>query len=255
MLMVILQVKAHNSAVLEKLTQRTLRNIFSRIIKQRISMRDQSDSKGFTLMELVVVILIIAIVSGMVLFRSGSFGYLQQESTIRKISETITFLHHQAVADQIFYRMEFDIDKGQYQIGALRPTNEMVSNLPNLALDVGPLSLELSAFLNPALGRTYTMVPPPSIPSLAEPVLLPDGLIIEDIRGMNGKKVHGKGERAHIIFSPKGFSEFSVIHLQLKSGKEVTILVNPFSGITEISREYKDFQWTYGKNNKSKDNG
>ena len=57
---------------------------------------------------------------------------------------------------------------------------------------------------------------------------------------------------AYIRFSPRGFSEFSVIHLKLANEKDVTILVNPFTGEADIIRGYKDYEWTYGRNKKKK---
>ena len=58
---------------------------------------------------------------------------------------------------------------------------------------------------------------------------------------------------AYIRFSPRGFSEFAVIHLRTAAGKEITILINPFTGEAQIIREYKDFEWTYGKKKGSQD--
>ena len=55
-------------------------------------------------------------------------------------------------------------------------------------------------------------------------------------------------ESMQIIFSPKGFVDFSVIHLYNDRGGEYTILVNPFTGFTEQYNEYKDFEWTYNDN-------
>jgi hypothetical protein len=65
---------------------------------------------------------------------------------------------------------------------------------------------------------------------------------------MRGLKPASEGGTAYMLFSPRGFSEFSVIHIVLSNGAPVTILVNPFTGGTEIYREYKDFKWTYGRN-------
>lgn len=63
------------------------------------------NSSGFTLIELVLVIVIIGLVFGVVGLRGGSFDFWKEEGFIRRIAETLNFLHHQAVVDQAFYRM------------------------------------------------------------------------------------------------------------------------------------------------------
>jgi hypothetical protein len=92
------------------------------------------------------------------------------------------------------------------------------------------------------------MIPPPLFPSLAKPVPFPEGVTLTDVRTMRGMKTEGT---PYVHFSPRGFSEFCVIHLRLQNGSELTILVNPFTGLTEIYREYKDFEWTYGHQKKT----
>ncbi|MCB0317174.1 MAG: type II secretion system protein [Bdellovibrionales bacterium] len=211
-------------------------------------------SRGFTLIEMVIVMLIIAVASGFIVSRLGFFSFWKQEGSIKRLSEVIEFLHHQAVADQAHYKLEFNLDEDSYRVGVFQP--ELISeddNLSILASDAGYLSLELAAFLNPANATEGTLIPPPSFPSLAQPISLKPEIVIEDIRTMRGKKLASEGGTAFIMFSPRGFSEFSVIHLNAGEVTKVTILVNPFTGLTEIFQgtEFKDFEWTFGRNNDS----
>ena len=204
-------------------------------------------SSGFTLIELMVVIVVIGVVGGVFASRMGTFRYWQQEEFLRKLSDTLIFLHHQAVTDQVFYQIEFDLDENLYTIGAIPTTFLASEELQQQVADAGTLSLELAAFLNPSVGETYAVIPPPSYPSLAEPVLLPGDTYINDVRTMRGLRTRAQGGKAYILFSPRGFSEFGVIHLRFWGEADVTVLINPFTGLTEIYREYKDFEWTYGK--------
>lgn len=204
-------------------------------------------SFGFTLIELIVVILIIGLVSTLVVVRSGTYTRLQEESFLRRLSETIVFLHHQAVADQAFYALEFDLKKNLYKVGVMRPDSDVETHLKNISPDVGNLSLELASFLHPSLGRGQTLIAPPAFPSLGEPQEFPADAVVEDIRTSRGKDTPDTAEKVYVLFSPRGFSEFAVIHLKLKNARQITLLVNPFTGLTEIFREYKDFEWTYGK--------
>jgi hypothetical protein len=179
--------------------------------------------------------------------RSSTFGFWRQESFVRQLNETLVFLHNQAVSDQAFYRMEFAFGKGKagssYRVGVLKAEPEADDRFKTLAQDAGNLTLELAAFLSPSSAGGQSMIPPPLFPSMVEPVTLPEGMKLTDVRTMRGLKTEGK---PYILFSPRGFSEFSVIHLELQNGTPLTILVNPFTGLTEIYREYKDFEWTYG---------
>ena len=207
---------------------------------------------GFTLIELVLVIVIIGLTFGIVGLRSGSFDFWRDEGFLRRISETVSFLHHQAIVDQSFYRLDFDFKRNAYRVRVVRTEeHDDEQRLSEIAADAGNLSLELAAFLNPSIGRSQTLIAPPSLPSLAEEQALPDGMHVQDIRTMRGKFAPGQDESAYILFSPRGFSEFAVMHFKLSTDQPVTVLVNPFTGLTEIYREYKDFEWTYGSKKKA----
>lgn len=193
-----------------------------------------------------MVLIIIGMVFGLLLGRIGTVSFWDQESFLRKLSETIVFLHHQAVMDQTTYALEINMEKNSYKVGAVKVEEGGESHLAQFAEDAGTISLELAAFLNPSMGTAQSIIPPPSFPSLAEDVTPPADIVFEDIHTMRGilTKEQGKG---FIFFSPRGFSEFAVIHLFLAGGQPATILVNPFTGLTELYRERKDFKWTYGR--------
>lgn len=214
----------------------------------RIPIKSTSASSGFTLVELIVVIMIMSLVMLLVGIRSGTFDYWKEEAFLRKLNETIIFLHHQAVTDQSFYRLQFDLKKNTYKVGVLRIEDDSDNiAISSLGSEVGSLTLELTAFLNPDPNGLGTLIPPPAFPSLAEPQLFPENITIKDIRTMRGRELSSESESAYILFSPRGFSEFAVIHLQVTNGAPITILVNPFTGLTNVYREYRDFEWTYGR--------
>ena len=92
-----------------------------------------------------------------------------------------------------------------------------------------------------------------SIPSLAEPVQLPEGMTVEAAHTMRGEFMRRDGGTAALFFSPRGFSEFAYLHIQMPSGRQVTLLVNPFTGLTEQHDGFQDFEWSYGKNQTTSD--
>lgn len=203
---------------------------------------------GFTLIELLVVVIIIGLASSLFIVKSGTYSYWQQESFFRKLTDTMEFLFYQAIEDGEFYRLEIDFETNSYRVGVLKPEErEEDEKLVQIASDAGSLSLELAAFLNPSLGRTQTLIPPPSFPSLFEPAFAPAGVVFEDARTMRGVKRRTVDRGAYILFSPRGFSEFAVLHLSTIAQTPLTILTNPFTGITQTFRDYRDFEWTYGR--------
>lgn len=231
-------------------------------------MRSDS-SRGFTLIELIIVVSVIGAIYGLIAFRPGARLYWEREAFLRKITETITFLHHRAVADGVHYRMEFHMsdssecytETGTYciRVGEIVAEETDYSNVQGLltqGASVGILSLELAVRLHPSIGRYQSMIEPRNFPSLAKPIYLPAGAFFEDVRTMRGKHTprDGAEEIPYILFSPRGFSEFAVIHVSfgLRDSKpqQVSILINPFTGLTDVYREYKDFEWSYGRKKK-----
>jgi prepilin-type N-terminal cleavage/methylation domain-containing protein len=117
--------------------------------------------RAFTLIELVVVLLLIGLLLGLIGFRTGTFSFWKEEGFVRQLTETVTFLHHQAVTDQAFYRLEFDFDHNTYRIGVMKSDFESDESLKDIAVEAGTLSIELAAMLNPSLGEDQTMIPHP----------------------------------------------------------------------------------------------
>jgi len=202
--------------------------------------------RGFTMIELVLVVAIMGLMIGIFSVRLSDINYWKEEAALRKLSELVLFLNNQAVMDQAFYRMEFDLEKQEYRVGVMQNQSSVVQNQSGVNLP--PLQLELSAMLSPDMGHESTMIPPPSYPSLAEPTTFPGAMQFLDVMTPRGKANTGdKRENPFLIFSPRGSSEFGVIHLALGPGKPITLLVNPWTGMAEVYREYKEFEWTLGR--------
>lgn len=202
--------------------------------------------KGFTLLELVIVIGILSVLFSFVAIRLGVVSYWKQESSLRRFTQLLTFLHSQAVMDQSYYRLEFDFQTNSYKIGVFQPTSTLVAGT---AGGGGYLTDELALFLSPSIGGDQNMIPPPSYPSLAEPQVLPYSMTFEDVVTPRGKMRPGDEKEQgnpYLLFSPKGFSEFGVVHFRLEGNQSLTVLVNPWTGIADVYREYKEFQWTLG---------
>lgn len=216
-------------------------------------LRRLKSSRGFTLIELAIVVIIIGIMAFLISTRAGSLNYIREENFIRQFAETLEFLHYQAITDQAFYRVDFNLAKNTYRVGVLKDIDDsQLQQLLTQLQGVGQLSIELAAFLNPSIGKTQELIPPPSLPSLADIIKLPNGMSFIDVRTMRGKsQPTGLDSDVYLLFSPRGFSEFGVVHFQRSDLSQLSILINPFTGKTEIYREYKDFEWTFGRKDKN----
>lgn len=212
---------------------------------QDLKNRLQHTQRGLTLIEIVLVIAIFAFVIGIVGTRLGGFALWRTEATLRDFSELFAFLHRQAVTDQVFYRFELNIDDGAYRVGVLRPESDVNDqNAEDNLSEIGNLSREMIDFINPSVEDSQTLIPPPSYPSLIEPKYLPSDLKVTDVRTTEEKVERGQSRIAFIVFSPRGFNGFAVIHLRTSAGGDITLFPNPYTGITEIEKVYKDYQWS-----------
>ncbi len=198
---------------------------------------------GFTLVEVIIVITIIGILFSLVGYRIGAFQYWKEEAFVRNFSQLMEFVHRQAVADQSFYVIELSLKERTYRVGVIRADSGINEGITSTSEDIGNLSLELSDFMTPVMDSESTLIPPPSFPSLYESQQLPPNAFFQDVKTIEGDISGTEDKKVFLTYNPRGFSEFAVVHIRLGSGTPLTFFANPYTGIVEIHREYKDYQW------------
>ncbi len=236
---------------------------------QRLTSVDHA-ADGFTLVELVVVVALIAIIGTLSVQRLGSILGWQHESEIRELSATWQFLHNEGAARAESYRLvinlgensyyvlrEVPLDPGQsVEVDYLknlrtrrekeRRQNEELSDLRSIEEEFeeedkrqsGALDslYYQSRFRDPNAG--IRLSPPLEFPSLAEVKKLSDGLEIRDVI-LAGEKF----ESGTVILRVSGAaSQFAILHLT--AGEQVfTVYNNPATSVVEVKGGDKEFDW------------
>lgn len=159
-------------------------------------------SGGFTLLELVLVMVVIAIVIGVALPRLPDVAGMQIDRTSRKTGIMFQLVRNKAVTLRRYYRLDVDVDRSRLAASYLGPEE---------------LYIEDDAI---------------------RPVQFTDSVTIVDlITVQDGKVTNGRGE-VHI--SPRGIVEPSVIHLADTKGRIRSIRPHMVSGQVSVENVYEE---------------
>ncbi len=160
---------------------------------------------GFTLLELMVVLLVIGLVLTITFPKFQEFTGGNIKSVSRKLIGTIQYLYEEALANRRIYRLNYDLTQQQYWASALRESTES------------------------------TREEVPVLPKTA----LPTGVMLEDVVVLHEGKVN-RGE-TFTEFYPIGGVEKSIIHLRGDRGEMLTLEINPLTGRVRVDEGYRDF--------------
>lgn len=165
------------------------------------------EERGFTLIELSVVILIIAIVARFAVPRLRNLTAAELGATTRRLAQTTRYLYEESALRGTVLTLYFDLDRQQYWVA--RP--EEGTGLPVEDTDL-----------------------------LARRVALPDGVSVADV------VVPGAGKLSTGLvptrFYPEGYADRSVIHLVDSGGHAYTLRIDPVRGRGEIFDGYQDLE-------------
>jgi general secretion pathway protein H len=163
-----------------------------------------TDPKGFTLIELSVVLFLIGIFSLLLIPRLDRFGRGELDDSARRLRGTVRFLFNEAALTGREHRLVYDLERGTYRALILRPGGE------------------LTALHGPG-----------------KETRLPAGIRFQDLI-LRGRGTFSAGEITTRIH-PTGWLEETVIHLQDESGAQRTVRIAPLSGAADIYPGYRIF--------------
>ncbi|MDH3327972.1 MAG: prepilin-type N-terminal cleavage/methylation domain-containing protein [Desulfobulbaceae bacterium] len=171
-----------------------------------INDKKSSSSRGFTLLELMVVMVLISLMTAFAVpgLRSSFFSD-QLKTTTRKILGLVSEASQEAVSKHAEYSLYFDLEKNS--ISTFQEEQKEAAD------EQYPQGQELN---------------------------IPDSVQLADVTSVHGgKQSQGK---AVIRFSKKGYVDKTLIHLRSDDGDDMTIMLSPFLGVTKIFDSYIDLE-------------
>lgn len=160
------------------------------------------DERGFTMVELGMVILVLGIVMATVMPRfTGTLERQRLRSTINMVHGTVRYLQAYAALTKRVYRLTFDLDRQVISVCHIEGET-----------------------CRPEMGREL------------RDYALPSGVRILDVVSPQGTKVR-EGE-AMTYFHPTGLAEPGIIHLGTDSNQKATLVIEPLAGRVKVYDDY-----------------
>jgi prepilin-type N-terminal cleavage/methylation domain-containing protein len=166
--------------------------------------------KGFTLLELTLVIFLIGLILSLSMPRLGNFFFQTDlRSVARSLKSAVYTLRSKSISSNTYTVLHFDLDN----------------------------NLFYGTQGNPARGPDTA---PESTP-VVSPVKLPEGIRFLDASNINSTKK--KFGTLNSIFNPKGVFEETVLHVADKDQNVMTIIINAYTGSFMLYDEYVDVEY------------
>lgn len=164
-------------------------------------------SEGFTLIEILVVMVLIGSIIFIVVPKFKNITDVNLKSTSRNLSGTIKYLYNESVFKKNIFKLAFDLDNQEYWVEYVEDGQFVES-------------------VDPVIRRKK----------------VPDGVVINDIFTERSQEKVDSGSEVYILFLPTGFVDYSVIHISSSDDDSYTIETKPYTGGTKIYDEYVDIR-------------
>lgn len=164
-------------------------------------------SKGFTLLELSLVLFIIGLLVTVLVPRLGGLESARLEASAKRLAALVRYLSGEAAFRGQTYRIQYDLDQHRYGVQMLTPSQE-----------------------------TKTFVADKS--PMAQSVQLPTNITFADIRVPGIGRVNTGQVFTH--FYPQGYTDPTVIHLRDQQSRTITVIIPPITGEAAVYEGYVD---------------
>lgn len=123
------------------------------------TLRGRRGHAGFTLLEVTLVLLILAIAIGVVVPKLRDTNRARLESHVRKIAVMVRFLRHEAILNGRTYRLNYSIDESSYWITSADGDDEASTFTPEQGILAKPVTFpEPIAFADLVLPDTFGQI-------------------------------------------------------------------------------------------------
>lgn len=160
-------------------------------------------ARGFTLLELAVVLFIMGLVMLLAMPYFGGFQGSQLKSEARRLASRSNYLYEEAGAQKVLLRLNFDLDHNSYFVTRLDP----FAVKPAFSRETGPAGARIT---------------------------LPDDVRLRDV-WVEGAGAFRRGSVSS-QFYPSGSADAALIHLVDRDGAVLTLIIDPFDGRTAVMR-------------------
>lgn len=167
----------------------------------RVAGRLGAAERGFTLLELAIVIFIMALMFTLAIPYMGGYRQAALKSQSRRLAGRASYLYDEAATQKVVLRLIFDMDHQRYAVARLDPYSAKPQFLPDHSM----------------AGAMVTM--PPSVE-------------IRDVT-VADQGTFNKGSVA-CQFYPEGYVDATLVHLMDLSGHVMTLAFNPLTGQVSI---------------------
>jgi len=165
--------------------------------------RQSPGQYGFTLAELAVVTLLLALFASLMMPSLMRFGDGDLQRSARYLAGTVKYLYNEAALSGLEHRLIFSLDKGSYSAKVLGTDGRLQE-----------------------------------IGGSARQRHLPQGTHIRDIHlASRGSFTSGQ---VTVTFQPGGWVDETVIHLAAAEGENLTLHFDPLTGTVETFNGYKE---------------
>lgn len=164
-----------------------------------------TDQRGFTLIELGIVVLLLGLIAGLIMPLLGNWGQNDLLGSARRLAGTVRYLYNEAALTRNEHRLVFDLDNASYQARVLDETGELKS-------------LE-----GTGSGQS----------------LLGDARFEDIVVTSRGRFTTGE---VTTLFHPSGWLDETVIHLRDGDGRQLSLRFAPLTGAMDLVEGYEDFQ-------------
>jgi prepilin-type N-terminal cleavage/methylation domain-containing protein len=202
---------------------------------------------GFTLLEIVVTIAVIALMLGVVVSRMDTMMEWDMKKASGKLASTMRYLYNKAATEGLYIRLVLDFEESTYWVEATtdpfvisageEDERKKKKNDEETASEEGDEGQEGDYAIKPQT-PVFTQVDS----YLLKPTKLPGSILFKDVF-VEHLKMPVDGGKAEIYFFPNGMVEHAIINLRDENDEvNYSLETSPVSGRVKIEDRYRSME-------------